>query len=196
MGKNENTEIESSKHETPENSEIDQEIDVEEISVDELIKELEESRKHTDEYLDTLQRLQAEFDNYIKRVDKEKTDLIAYANSDLISELIDVMENLQRGIESAKDSNDIESVIKGMEMVCTQLKGILESKGLRPIEATGKKFDPYYHEAMMKTPSDEYPNNTVIEEFQKGYKIKERVVRYSKVRVSVDENKNNNNNDT
>lgn len=196
MGKNENTEIESSKNETPENSEIDQEIDVEEISVDELIKELEESRKHTDEYLDTLQRLQAEFDNYIKRVDKEKTDLIAYANSDLISELIDVMENLQRGIESAKDSNDIESVIKGMEMVCTQLKGILESKGLRPIEATGQKFDPYYHEAMMKTPSDEYPNNTVIEEFQKGYKIKERVVRYSKVRVSVDENKNNNNKDT
>ena len=78
-----------------------------------------------------------------------------------------------------------------MEMVCTLLKGILVSKGLRPIEAAGQKFDPYYHEAMMKIPSDEYPNNTVIEEFQKGYKIKDRVIRYSKVSVSVDENKSN-----
>lgn len=194
MGKKKDTEIESSKNEPLEDSDFDQEIDVEEISVDEHFKELEDSRKRAGEYLDSLQRLQAEFDNYKKRVDKEKADLIEYANTNLISELIDVMENLERGVASAKDSDDIESVVKGMEMVYTQLKGILESKGLKPIEAEGKKFDTYYHEAMMKTPSDEYPNNTVIEEFQKGYKIKDRVIRYSKVRVSVDENNNNNKN--
>lgn len=192
MGKNKDTKVESSKNEPLED--FDQETDVEEISVDEHFKELEESRKRADEYLDSLQRLQAEFDNYKKRVDKEKADLIEYANTNLISQLIDVMENLERGVVSAKDSDDIESVVKGMEMVCIQLKGILESKGLKPIEAEGKKFDTCYHEAMMKTPSDEYPNNTVIEEFQKGYKIKDRVIRYSKVRVSVDENKNNNTN--
>ncbi|MBE0523074.1 MAG: nucleotide exchange factor GrpE [Methanosarcinales archaeon] len=177
MGKNEDTEIESSNSENPE-----------------MDKEIEATKKRADEYLDSLQHLQAEFDNYKKRVDKEKKDLIEYANSDLISELIDVMENLERGVASARDSDDIESVVKGMEMVCTLLKGILESKGLRPIEAAGQKFDPYYHEAMMKTPSDEYPNNTVMEEFQRGYKIKDRVIRYSKVSVSVDENKNNNTN--
>ncbi len=77
-------------------------------------------------------------------------------------------------------------------MVSTQLKDILGSRGLKPIEAVGKKFDPHYHEAMMMTPTDEYPYNTVIEEFQQGYMIKDKVIRYSKVRVSVNENNSNN----
>ena len=191
MGKNKDVEVDLSSNDTVEDSE-EQMVETEEITVEEPISALEESGRLASEYLDHLQRLQAEFDNYKKRVDREKAELIKYASAELVSELIDIMENLERGVVSAKGSDDIDSIIKGMEMVSTRLKDILGSRGLRPIEAVGKKFDPHYHEAMMMTPTDEYPYNTVIEEFQQGYMIKDKVIRYSKVRVSVNENNNEN----
>ncbi len=191
MGKNKDVEVDPSSNDTLEDSE-EQMVETEEITVEEPISEMEESGRLASEYLDHLQRLQAEFDNYKKRVDREKAELIEYASAELVSELIDIMENLERGVASAKGSDDIDSIVKGMEMVSTQLKDILGSRGLKPIEAVGKKFDPHYHEAMMMTPTDEYPYNTVIEEFQQGYMIKDKVIRYSKVRVSVNENNSNN----
>lgn len=191
MGKNKDVEVDPSSNDTLEDSE-EQMVETEEITVEEPISALEESGRLASEYLDHLQRLQAEFDNYKKRVDREKAELIEYASAELVSELIDIMENLQRGVASAKGSDDIDSIVKGMEMVSTQLKDILGSRGLKPIEAVGKKFDPHYHEAMMMTPTDEYPYNTVIEEFQQGYMMKDKVIRYSKVRVSVNENNSNN----
>lgn len=191
MGKNKDVEVDPSSNDTVEDSE-EQMVETEEITVEEPISTLEGSGRLASEYLDHLQRLQAEFDNYKKRVDREKAELIKYASAELVSELIDIMENLERGVASAKGSDDIDSIVKGMEMVSTQLKDILGSRGLKPIEAVGKKFDPHYHEAMMMTPTDEYPYNTVIEEFQQGYMIKDKVIRYSKVRVSVNENNNEN----
>ncbi|KAF5419621.1 MAG: molecular chaperone GrpE [Candidatus Methanocomedens sp.] len=191
MGKNKDVEVDPSSNDTLEDSE-EQMVETEEITVEEPISALKESGRLALEYLDHLQRLQAEFDNYKKRVDREKSELIEYASAELVSELIDIMENLERGVASAKGSDDIDSIVKGMEMVSTQLKDILGSRGLKPIEAVGKKFDPHYHEAMMMTPTDEYPYNTVIEEFQQGYTIKDKVIRYSKVRVSVNENNSNN----
>jgi len=191
MGKNKDVEVDPSSNDTLEDSE-EQMVETEEITVEEPISALEESGRLASEYLDHLQRLQAEFDNYKKRVDREKAELIEYASAELVSELIDIMENLERGVASAKGSDDIDSIVKGMEMVSTQLKDILGSRGLKPIEAVGKKFDPHYHEAMMMTPTDEYPYNTVIEEFQQGYTIKDKVIRYSKVRVSVNEKNSNN----
>jgi molecular chaperone GrpE len=195
MGKNKDVEVDPSSNDTLEDSE-EQMVETEEITVEEPISEIEESGRLASEYLDHLQRLQAEFDNYKKRVDREKSELIEYASAELVSELIDIMENLERGVASAKGSDDIDSIVKGMEMVSTQLKDILGSRGLKPIEAVGKKFDPHYHEAMMMTPTDEYPYNTVIEEFQQGYMIKDKVIRYSKVRVSVNENNSNNSNNS
>jgi len=191
MGKNKDVEVDPLSNDTLEDSE-EQMVETEEITVEEPISALEESGRLASEYLDHLQRLQAEFDNYKKRVDREKSELIEYASAELVSELIDIMENLERGVASAKGSDDIDSTVKGMEMVSTQLKDILGSRGLKPIEAVGKKFDPHYHEAMMMTPTDEYPYNTVIEEFQQGYMIKDKVIRYSKVRVSVNENNSEN----
>ena len=195
MGKNKDVEVDPSSNDTLEDSE-EQMVETEEITVEEPISALEESGRLASEYLDHLQRLQAEFDNYKKRVDREKAELIEYASAELVSELIDIMENLERGVASAKGSDDIDSIVKGMEIVSTQLKDILGSRGLKPIEAVGKKFDPHYHEAMMMTPTDEYPYNTVIEEFQQGYMIKDKVIRYSKVRVSVNENNSNNSNNS
>jgi len=191
MGKNKDLEVGPSSNDTVEDSD-EQMVETEEITVVEPISVLEESGRLASEYLDHLQRLQAEFDNYKKRVDREKAELIKYASAELVSELIDIMENLERGVASAKGSDDIDSIVKGMEMVSTQFKDILGSRGLKPIDAVGKKFDPHYHEAMMMTPTDEYPHNTVIEEFQQGYMIKDKVIRYSKVRVSVNENNNDN----
>jgi len=190
MGKNKDIEEDPSSNDTLEDSE-EQMVETEEITVEEPISALEESGRLASEYLDHLQRLQAEFDNYKKRVDRERAELIEYASAELVSDLIDIMENLERGVASAKGSDDIDSIVKGMEMVSTQLKDILGSRGLKPIEAVGKKFDPHYHEAMMMTPTDEYPYNTVIEEFQQGYMIKDRVIRYSKVMVSVNEKNEN-----
>ena len=191
MGKNKDVEVDPLSNDTVKDSE-EQMVETEETTVEELTIALEESDRLALEYLDHLQRLQAEFDNYKKRVDREKKELIEYANAELVSELIDIMENLERGVASAKGSDDIDSIVKGMEMVSTRLKDILGSRGLKPIEAVGKKFDPHYHEAMMMTPTDEYPYNTVIEEFQQGYMIKDKVIRYSRVRVSVNENNNEN----
>ena len=191
MGKNKDAEADLSPNETVEDSE-EQMVETEEITLEEPSSALEESGQLALEYLDHLQRLQAEFDNYKKRVDRERAELIEYASTELVSELIDIMENLERGVASAKESDDIDSIVKGMEMVSTRLKDILRSRGLKPIEAVGKKFDPHYHEAMMMTPTDEYPYNTVIEEFQQGYMMKDKVIRYSKVKVSVNVNKNEN----
>lgn len=195
MGKNKDVEVDPLSNDTVKDSE-EQMVETEETTVEGPISALEESGRLASEYLDHLQRLQAEFDNYKKRVDREKAELIEYASAELVSELIDIMENLERGVASAKGSDDIDSIVKGMEMVSTQLKDILGSRGLKPIEAVGKKFDPHYHEAMMMTPTDEYPYNTVIEEFQQGYMIKDKVIRYSKVRVSVNENNSNNSNNS
>jgi molecular chaperone GrpE len=189
MGKNKDVEVDPLSNDTVKDSE-EQMVETEETTVEELTIALEESDRLALEYLDHLQRLQAEFDNYKKRVDREKKELIEYANAELVSELIDIMENLERGVASAKGSDDIDSIVKGMDMVSNQLMDILGSRGLKPIEAVGKKFDPHYHEAMMMTPTDEYPYNTVIEEFQQGYMIKDKVIRYSRVRVSVNENNN------
>jgi molecular chaperone GrpE len=191
MGKNKDLEVDLSSNDTVEDSD-EQMVETEEITVVEPISVLEESGRLASEYLDHLQRLQAEFDNYKKRVDREKAELIKYASAELVSELIDIMENLERGVASAKESDDINSIVKGMEMVSTQLKDILGSRGLKPIEAVGKKFDPHYHEAMMMTPTDEYPYNTVIEEFQQGYMMNDKVLRYSMVKVSVTKNNNKN----
>ena len=191
MGKNKDVEVDPLSNDTVKDSE-EQMVETEETTVEELTIALEESDRLALEYLDHLQRLQAEFDNYKKRVDREKKELIEYANAELIPELIDIMENLERGVASAKESGDIDSIVKGMEMVSNQLMDILGSRGLKPIEAVGKKFDPHYHEAMMMTPTDEYPYNTVIEEFQQGYMMKDKVLRYSRVRVSVNENNNEN----
>jgi molecular chaperone GrpE len=191
MGKNKDVEVDPFSNDTVEDSE-EELFETEETTVEKLTIALEESSQLASEYLDHLQRLQAEFDNYKKRVDREKKELIESASTELVSELIDIMENLERGVTSAKESDDIDSIVKGMEMVSTQLKDILGSRGLKPIEAVGKKFDPRYHEAMMMTPTDEYPYNTVIEEFQQGYMIKDKVLRYSRVRVSVTKNNNEN----
>ncbi len=149
-----------------------------------LLKELEAAKKQLEEEKDRYLRLSAEFDNLRKRTIREKEEFIKYANEKLILELIDTLENLERAIETAKRTENKDKLIEGMELIYKQFKNVLEKNGLTPIKALGEKFDPYKHEAMMQTITDECDEGTILEEFARGYMLNGKVIRYSKVRVS------------
>jgi len=147
------------------------------------IKEKEEEIKTKDEkieqYHEQLLRLQADFDNFKKRTDKELSEQIHYANEKLIVKILDSYEDLERALKSGK-SNDLH---EGVQMIHQNLKKILEGEGLEEIPAQGEKFDPYQHEALMAEAHDEFENGEIIEELCKGYKLNSKVIKYSKVKV-------------
>ncbi len=162
----------------------DKEIKEQEPRKEEFIKEFETTKKQLAEEKDRFLRLNAEFDNFRKRTLKEKEEFIKYANEKLILELIDVFEALERGLENARKSDNKDKLIEGIELVYKQFKNVLEKNGLVPIKAVGEKFDHYRHEAMMQTLTDEYEEDTILEEFARGYMLNGKVIRYSKVRVA------------
>lgn len=132
-----------------------------------------------------LLRTMADFENYKKRARAEKEDFAKYANLKLISELLPIYDNLERAIYSSHESQNFESLIQGVEMVYRQLEEMMKKEGLEAIEAVGLPFNPEYHQAVMQIESDEYESGIVIEEFQKGYKLKEKVIRPSMVKVNA-----------
>ncbi len=138
--------------------------------------------QENEELKNRLLRLQADFDNYRKRQRVEKEDLVLHANLDLIQRLLPVIDNLDRACSAGGDNT--ESVVKGIQMINRQLKEILQKEGLQPIECQGEPFDPHCHEAVMVEKSSAYPPNTVLEELQKGYRMRDKVLRPSTVKVS------------
>lgn len=146
---------------------------------EERIPEMEEK---TDDYLEMLQRLQAEFENYKKRVEKEQILFCEQANAQLVSKLLPVLDNFGRALSCKTDQESFDSFKKGMEMIFSQLVNILESEGLSRIEAEGIEFDPYYHECVL-TEKGDYEDDTVIQELEKGYLFRNKVLRPSKVKV-------------
>lgn len=149
-----------------------------------LEAELKEAKAQAEDYYNRLQRLQAEFDNFRKRTLKEKEELVKYASERVVAELLPVIDNFERALEAAKNSQDISSFAQGVEMIFRQLNNVLGKEGLAPIEAVGQAFDPNIHEAIMQVESEEHPANTVVEEVQKGYYLKDKVLRPSMVKVS------------
>jgi molecular chaperone GrpE len=151
----------------------------------ELLKEqLEKSAERTKETEDRLLRLAAEYDNYRKRTAKEFEYLCQNANENLISKLLDTLDNLERALDSAKDSNDFESFHKGVELIYAHLKELLEKEGLKEIEAVCQPFDPNYHEAVTQCESEEHEEGIVADQMCKGYMLNEKLLRPSKVVVS------------
>ncbi len=137
-----------------------------------------------DEYLDTLRRVQAEFENYRKRVIKEQTALVDRATSGLVEQLLPVLDSFElalKNIDSA-GSDDIESVRKGVELVYAELLGVLEKSGLSRIEAEGKPFDPNVHEAVMQEDGEGEP--VITDVLRTGYTLKGRVLRPAMVKVT------------
>jgi molecular chaperone GrpE len=146
---------------------------------------LQEEAAKAKEYWDRILRLQADFDNLRKRLDKEKQDFVRFANEGLILELLNVLDDLERTVELAQSQHqDLVVFLKGVEMILAHLYEMLKEHGVRPIEAKGKLFDPNYHEALMQTENSALAENTVVEELQKGYLLNDRVIRTTKVKVS------------
>ncbi|WP_407357096.1 nucleotide exchange factor GrpE [Methanolobus sp. WCC5] len=131
-----------------------------------------------------LLRLTAEFDNFRKRSIREREEYRKFAVEQIILELLEVYDNFERALESAKQTDDISSVIKGVEMVFRQFAGILEKEGLQKIECVGAEFDPHLHEAMMHVEHPDHDENTVVDVCKPGYCLHTKVIRPAMVAVS------------
>ncbi len=151
-------------------------------SVEKLKDELKEKDKTIEEYISRLKYLQADFENSKKAIEREKESLVKCANDDLILKLLDVYENLERAVENGRAEKGPLS--EGVEITCGQLKSVLENEGLIVIKAVGEKLDPFRHEAIMREENKDIEEGTILEEFQRGYMLNDRVLRYSKVKVS------------
>lgn len=151
----------------------------EELPVDEKDQLVAELKDMNDKYV----RLYAEFENYKKRVNKDKEELVRYSNESLIYELLPVIDNLEMALKHS--SNNISAgLIEGIEITLKELQRTLEKFGLAPIEADGKSFDPSVHHAMIQVERDDIDEKTVVEEFRKGYMLWDKVLRPSLVAVS------------
>jgi molecular chaperone GrpE len=163
------------------------ELPVEDLpaEVDALTKQLEEQKKAFEEEHNSYLRLLAEFNNYKRRQREEFAKNIEMANQDLLLKLLPVIDNFERAVNAASDTQDFDALAKGVDLTLKHLIDILEKEGVKPIEAVGQEFDPNLHEAMMRMETDEYPDNTIVEEFEKGYTHKDKVLRPSRVKVAV-----------
>ncbi len=148
-------------------------------SVDVLRKKLEEKAKLAKDRLDQLRYLQADFENYRKNFERVRESLIGLANEDLISDLLVVVDDFERALSAMEESNDKDGVM----MVYRNFLKILENKGLKPIETSGKKFDPNLHEALSREACEEN-DGLILGELQKGFMLKSKVIRPSKVKIS------------
>ena len=147
-----------------------------------LEKDLQKTKNELAEQKDSFVRLQAETDNFRKRLSREKDEFSQYANERLFKELIPIFDNLERALEDP--SNDTKSLKEGLEMILKQFSAFLEKEKVEPIKAIGEKFDPMVHEALTSEESNAHEENTIISEFVKGYTINNRVLRPSQVVIS------------
>jgi molecular chaperone GrpE len=146
---------------------------------------LKDDAQKAQEYWDRLLRLQAETENIRKRLEKEKQEFFKYANENIISDLLNILDDLQRAVDLAESKDqDLPAFLQGVEMILAHLYQMLKDYGVKPIEAKGKLFDPAFHEALMQVEDNRLPEHTVLEEVQKGYLLNERVLRTAKVKVS------------
>ena len=135
-------------------------------------------------FRDLALRSQADFENYKKRSAREKEEAIKYANSSLLERLIAIVDNFELGLEAARAEGEKSPIFSGMSMVLKQLMDFLTDNGLQPIDAAGQKFDPNLHEAIAHEPSEEFPEEVVIRQTRRGYRMKDRLLRPSSVVVS------------
>lgn len=145
---------------------------------------LKKKAEERDTYLDQLLRTKAEFMNYQKRMVKENESTSQFAVQSLILDFLPELDNFDRALKLADNSKDFDKFVEGIKLIEEQLFKVLGKYGVEPIETVGKAFDPNLHEAVMEEENNEMPHHTIIDEFQKGFLLKERVIRPSKVKVS------------
>lgn len=147
-------------------------------------REFEGLQKQNDELFERFLRKQAEFENFRKRIEKEKQEFLEYVLFHFVKGLLPVLDGLERSL-NAPEGESVEGHKKGIELVLKQLRELLSSVGLQPIRSLGRLFDPYHHQAMLREENDRYAENEVIEELQRGYVFKDRLLRPSLVKVAV-----------
>lgn len=146
---------------------------------------LEKAEAEAKESYDRFLRASAELENYKKRTQKEMAEFKKYANASLVKELLGVVDNLERAIESLNGGNEEGQLSKGLDLTLKELLKVFKNFHARPIEALGKPFDPSFHQAMMQQETTEQPENIVLNELQKGYMIHDRLLRPAMVVVST-----------
>ncbi len=151
--------------------------------VHELERQMETLRKEKDEIYDRLLRKHADFENFRKRSEKDKREFQQYALSDIVGDLIFILDNFERALAHADESSNPE-YRKGVELIYRQLRDLLEKRGLQIIESKGKQFDPNFHEAVAREPRTDVEEGTVLEELQRGYFFQNRLLRPAMVKVS------------
>jgi len=142
---------------------------------------LEEVRRERDALQDRLLRTAAEFDNYRKRMDRERRDLAEYTAGEAIKDLLPIIDNLERALQAPAQDDPLR---KGVELIHKQMLEMLRKRGVTPIEALGADFDPNVHEAVTHEESDQHREGEVMEELQRGYKVGERLLRPAMVKVA------------
>lgn len=154
------------------------------ISVSEA--EYQKLVQEASEFKERWVRLFADFENFRKRVERERRELIKYANQELIIEFLGIMDDLERSVEAANAKHeDYTAFLKGIEMVMARIYDLLKRNEVKAIEAVGKKFDPHCHEILLQMPSAQHEDGVVMEELQRGYLLADRVVRTAKVKVAI-----------
>jgi len=174
--------------------EIKSDLKAQEVKFEETLEELKEKneelanveenleKKNEEllEYVSHLQRLQADFENFKKQTEKRNQDIIKFANENLIVTILDSYEDLERALKNSKTEKELR---EGVELIYSKIKNTLEKEGLDEIPTKGEKFDPFKHEALMAENSEEHESGEIIEELMKGYTLKDKVIKYSKVKV-------------
>ena len=182
--KNENI-TETNNEEIKENDAPEVSADETEASVDnsDFDKLKEDFDKLNNQYL----RLAADFDNYRKRQEAERENLLKFGTENALKKLIEVLDNFERGQKSLENVDDCQKVKDSFGLIHKQVVDTLSKLGMEEIKAEGEEFDPNFHEAVMRTPTADYPENTIINELQKGYKMGDKVLRPTLVNVAAAE---------
>nr|WP_280526430.1 nucleotide exchange factor GrpE [Bacillus andreraoultii] len=182
--------------ETAENDQVDNTLDSGEATngdksseashdeTKELKEKIEQLEKELQEKESRLLRVQADFDNYRKRTRGEFEAIEKYRSQTLATELLNVVDNFERALQTNVTNEDAKALLEGMEMVYKGMLEVFKNEGIEQIEAVGKEFNPHEHHAVMQGSDSEVASNIVLEEFQKGYKLKDRVIRPSMVKVN------------
>lgn len=160
---------------------MDKKTESVESKTEQLKQELAKKDALIADYTNHLKRLQAEFENYCKRVEKERKDFSGFASEKLITKLLLVIDDFERALPLLK--NAPEETRKGVEMIFKNLHKILDEESVKAIKTVGEKLDPYKHEVLLQVESDK-ENDTIVEELQKGYTMNGKVIRYAKVKIS------------
>ena len=171
------------ENEFEEIEQLQEEVAADEVSALRLEVETlnEQSARQQDQYLRAL----ADFDNYKKRHEAAYDRHTQVANQELIMKLLPVIDNFERALAAARGTESFEALAEGVDLTLRQLQGMLAAEGIEAIPTVGEQFDPNVHEAVMSVTTDEAPDHTVVEEFERGYTHKDKVIRPAKVKVAV-----------